>query len=319
MNRLSVFSISSRADMVVSSVLTFELRRAQRLPFGTGDLPFPKSGLPLSAWRERIDAQSLPFEPSVHVPVQEVSRVWRSDGSSDVRRLGGPAVSEEAGDLQRRLSVGGHESSLRSAEIRIADALHELAEQPVLAALRFARPILARIEQHCDASVITHWTDGEQTEAQHPQQLVKLPSSRTERWTAVRNADVHVGCHSEAIDRLQHNVEVERELQLDDDGFLNTSLREYIAVANLALHFVSLRLKEALDRKIEIRLLHRRNSGECFATAHVPVPRRVQHERQQPREEDEQDVVAFVVEVSKERHHQRAAHDVRREMEQHRR
>src|SRR5262249_37975912 len=58
----------------------------------------------------------------------------------------------------------------------------------------------------------------------------------------------------EAIDALEHEREIEGELQLDDDRRLNAARRDDVAAADLALDVVPLGRQEPLDGGIQSRL-----------------------------------------------------------------
>jgi hypothetical protein len=218
----------------------------------------PPLNLPLPSGRESIRAKGDPIEPSVHVPVQDVPRLGISKRRCNIRCLGRRLLLKKPGYRDGPLTVDGHETSspVRAPEVRVTNPPGELPEQALPPRLRLAGSILAGIETDLDAAVFVLRVDHHQSQAQHSQQLDDVPSSAVQRVALLRDSDVDLRRQRQPFDGLQHDAEVERALELDDDGSFLPAYCHDVTVVDFSLHVVVLSFQKPLQGQIEIGFLH---------------------------------------------------------------
>src|SRR5262245_6830601 len=201
--------------------------------------------------RAAFDAQ----EPAVDVAQQNLRRI--RDCNFDVPGAPGPARQRSrAGECL--LAVRGHDRRLTaSAEHGIAETPPMLVDEPRSALAIAARAPRDGLDQQLDAAARRH---AEQAE---PQQPAKFAHARIALAPAAAR-----GAHGKpdfiarraAIDSLQHELEIERELQLADNNErrLLAADRDEIATADFALDVETERLEEPFHRDVERSFLPRR-------------------------------------------------------------
>src|SRR5262249_42345280 len=136
-----------------------------------------------------------------------------------------------------------------------------------------------RVEHDLDRTV--DWRcriDRHQAEAEAAAELAHRAVVRRGGLAAVADAARHgkIDCIAErqALNALEHEREVEAQLQLDDDERLLAAPRDEIAAPDLALDVVALLLKEALHRGVEIGLARHRSQdslGEFAVAGILPI------------------------------------------------
>src|SRR6185436_7786932 len=202
---------------------------------------------------ETIDAALDPEEPAVHV-VQEYFRGIRRGGLD----LGCPArpAGKRRRAGQRPLAVGGHDRRLgRATENRIAEPPPVLIDQPRSAFWIAPRPPWTWLHQHLDTAGGGH---AEQAETQKPAQLAhaRIALAAGARRRAHREPDLVAS--RGAVDALEHELEVEAELQLADHDqrrFVRAQGHQ-VAAADFAFDVESEAFEKALHRDVERRLPH---------------------------------------------------------------
>src|SRR6478609_1064320 len=202
---------------------------------------------------ETIDAALDPEEPAVHV-VQEYFRGIRRGGLD----LGCPArpAGKRRRAGQRPLAIGGHDRRLgRATENRIAEPPPVLIDQARSAFWIAPRPPWTGLHQHLDTAGGGH---AEQAETQKPAQLAhaRIALSAGARRRAHREPDLVAS--RGAVDALEHELEVEAELQLadyDERRFVRAQGHQ-VAAADFAFDVESEAFEKALHRDVERRLPH---------------------------------------------------------------
>jgi hypothetical protein len=152
---------------------------------------------------------------------------------------------------QRLLPIGGHDRTPRAAaDGRIAETPLVLGHDsgpPLIVSPRTPR---AGLDQHLDRSGRCH---GQQSEPQQPAQLahpwIAFPAAPA---TGGANRQPDLVAYRRAVHGLQHQFEVEADLQLADDDRHRSALmqRHQVAAAYLALHLEAEIFEETLDRQI---------------------------------------------------------------------
>src|SRR6266446_177900 len=113
-----------------------------------------------------------------------------------------------------------------------------------------ARPPRPGLDQHLDAAARRH---AEQAETKQPAKfaharvaLVAAPSGET-------HGEPDLIARRHPVDALQHQFEIEAELQFadDDERRFIAADRDEIAAADFALHLEAKTLEKALDREVE--------------------------------------------------------------------
>src|SRR5262249_46426860 len=134
------------------------------------------------------------------------------------------AALEELHAAQRFLAIRGHDRHSRhAASIRVAGAPRVLAEEPREALAVLPRLVGDGVEQHLDDR-IARGRDDHQSE---PQPATETPDfslvhDRFARPSTARtrHGEIDAIGQRQTIDALQHEREIESELQLDDDRWL---------------------------------------------------------------------------------------------------
>src|SRR6185312_10643791 len=198
---------------------------------------------------EGVDAALDPGEPAVIIVQQDLRRCRYLDPELTCRaRAGG----QRGGAGERLLAVGGHDRLPGAAALRrVAAASVVLVDEARAAPMVAARLPRAGLDQDVDPALLG---DAEQAEAQ---QAAELAHARIALAPAplgrAAHGEPHFVAGRRAIDGLQHELEIEAELELaDDDERRAVAMERHdIAAAHLALHRKAALLQEALHGQIE--------------------------------------------------------------------
>src|SRR5262252_7963011 len=152
---------------------------------------------------------------------------------------------------ERLLAVCGHDRRLAaSAEDRIAETPPMFIDKARTAPCVAARPPRPGLDQHLDAAARR---DAEQAKTE---QAAKFAHARV-ALAAAASGETHgepdLIARPHPVDALQHQLEIEAELQFTDDDerpFICAD-RDEIAAADFALHLEAKTLEKALDREVE--------------------------------------------------------------------
>src|SRR5262249_33216354 len=212
---------------------------------------------------ELVNAALDTAEPAIDIVDEDLADIRHAAGRPH-RSHPHPAAFEELSAAQRLLAVGSDDpDAAHAAGVVVPNAPCVLAEQERGAALVLARPVRQRVEHDLDGAV--DWRcriDGHQAEAKATAELAHRAVVRRGGLAAVADAARHGKidgiAERQALDALEHERQVEAQLQLDDDERFLAASRDEIAAPDLALDVVALPLEEALHRQIEICLARHR-------------------------------------------------------------
>ena len=204
---------------------------------------------------ERVNSSLYPMKPSVNIALKNSGRQWNTGRYSDHRGLRRSAFLQEPSASKRILPIGGDDGSLAGpALVRIAHTPVELLKQPPAPLLVLAGPIGRGVQMDLHrrrpASLGAH---GDQPETQHPAQFANISMLPVPKaGPANTKGNINIVGHCLATHALEHELQGEGGLQLDNDRIFIAPYRHDIAVGHLTLHAIALCFKESLDGRIEV-------------------------------------------------------------------